>query len=101
MQAVVLESCRTVQILPSRSTSGLLVLDKYLSGPSSCLRSFFRLTQSAVGAIVPEDRTFGAEKFDGDVASKSGCEGYPAVGHRNVDAMVIGDRSDEGVAVKG
>ena len=50
---------------------------------------------------MPKYRTFGAEEFEGDVARKSGCEGYPAVGHRNVDAMVIGDRSDEGIAVEG
>jgi hypothetical protein len=56
---------------------------------------------TTVGAIMSKYRTFGAKQFEGDVASKSGCKGYPAVGHRNVDAMVIGDPSDEGIAVEG
>ena len=34
------------------------------------------------------------------MASKSGCEGDPAVGDRNVETMVIADRSDEGIAVE-
>ena len=50
---------------------------------------------------MPKYRTFGAQEFERDVASKTGCEGYPAVGYRNVEAMVVGDRSYEGVAVEG
>lgn len=57
-------------------------------------------TRSAVGAILPKCRTFGAEEFEGGMASKSGCEGDAAVGYRKVEAMVIGDRSDEGIAVE-
>jgi hypothetical protein len=45
-------------------------------------------------------RTLGVEQFEGDVASKSGCEGDPAVGYRNVEAVLMGDRSDEGMAVE-
>lgn len=58
------------------------------------------LTRGAVGAIMPKYRTFGAEEFEGDMASKSGCEGDPAVSYRNVEAMLIGDRSDQGIAVE-
>jgi hypothetical protein len=49
---------------------------------------------------MPKYRTFGAQEFERDVASKTGCEGYPAVGYRNVEAMVIGGRSYQGISIK-
>jgi hypothetical protein len=56
--------------------------------------------RGAVGAIMSKYRTLGVQQFEGDVASKSGCEGDPAVGYRNVEAVLMGDRSDEGMAVE-
>jgi hypothetical protein len=45
-------------------------------------------------------RAFGAGEFKGDMAGKSGCEGDPAVRYRNIEALLVGDRSDEGIAIQ-
>ena len=49
---------------------------------------------------MPKYRTLSAEKFQGDMASKNGCQGDPAVGHGNVETLLAGDRPDEGMPIE-